>query len=139
MPSDSRITSYNVCYTKLLRPLTFRHRAGVTPYTSPYGFAECCVFGKQSPPPGRCNPHQLIPLWSPAGAHLLPKLRCQFAEFLRLGSLKRLGILSPPTCVGLRYGPIFRSTVITSYSIHYTKLYEALERTRVKELCKLTP
>ena len=43
-------------------------------------------------------------------AHLLPKLRCQFAEFLKLGSLKRLGILSPPTCVGLRYGPMFRST-----------------------------
>jgi hypothetical protein len=37
-------------------------------------------------------------------ARLLPKLRRQFAEFLRLGSLKRLGILSPPTCVGLRYG-----------------------------------
>ena len=37
-------------------------------------------------------------------AHLLPKLRCQFAEFLRLGSLKRLRILTPPTCVGLRYG-----------------------------------
>jgi hypothetical protein len=43
-------------------------------------------------------------------AHLLPKLRCQFAEFLRLGSLKRLGILSPPTCVGLRYGLTFCST-----------------------------
>ena len=37
-------------------------------------------------------------------AHLLPKLRCQFAEFLNLGSLKRLGIFSPPTCVGFRYG-----------------------------------
>jgi hypothetical protein len=37
-------------------------------------------------------------------AHLLPKLRCEFAEFLRKGSLKRLGILSPSTCVGLRYG-----------------------------------
>ena len=36
-------------------------------------------------------------------AHLLPKLRCYFAEFLNQGSLKRLGILSPPTCVGLRY------------------------------------
>ena len=36
-------------------------------------------------------------------AHLLPKLRCQCAEFLNQGSLKRLGILSPPTCVGLRY------------------------------------
>ena len=36
-------------------------------------------------------------------AHLLPKLRCHFAEFLNQGSLKRLGILSPPTCVGFRY------------------------------------
>ena len=32
--------------------LTFRHRAGVTPYTSSYEFAECCVFNKQSQPPG---------------------------------------------------------------------------------------
>ena len=37
-------------------------------------------------------------------AHLLPKLRCQFAEFLSYGSLKRLGILYLSTCVGLRYG-----------------------------------
>ena len=36
-------------------------------------------------------------------AHLLPKLRCHFAEFLNQSSLKRLGILSLPTCVGLRY------------------------------------
>ena len=35
--------------------LTFRHRAGVRPYTSPYGFAESCVFGKQSLPPLCCN------------------------------------------------------------------------------------
>ncbi len=37
-------------------------------------------------------------------AVLLPKLRTQFAEFLSEVSLKRLRILSPPTCVGLRYG-----------------------------------
>ena len=36
--------------------------------------------------------------------HLLPKLRCQFAEFLDQSSLERLRILTPPTCVGLRYG-----------------------------------
>ncbi len=29
-------------------PLTFRHWSGVTPYTSPCGFAESCVFDKQS-------------------------------------------------------------------------------------------
>ena len=34
--------------------LTFRHRAGVRPYTSSYEFAEPCVFSKQSPPPGLC-------------------------------------------------------------------------------------
>ena len=36
--------------------LTFRHRAGVTPYTSTFVFAECCVFNKQSQPPIHCNP-----------------------------------------------------------------------------------
>ena len=35
--------------------LTFRHRAGVTPYTPTFVFAECCVFVKQSQPPGHCN------------------------------------------------------------------------------------
>jgi hypothetical protein len=39
--------------------LTFRHRAGVTPYTSSFEFAECCVFSKQSQPPGLCSPSQL--------------------------------------------------------------------------------
>ena len=31
--------------------LIFQHRAGVTPYTSTFVFAECCVFVKQSQPP----------------------------------------------------------------------------------------
>ena len=39
--------------------LTFRHRAGVSPYTSPYGFAETCVFSKQSVGPLCCNPQRL--------------------------------------------------------------------------------
>jgi hypothetical protein len=38
------------------------------------------------------------------GAPLLPKLRGYFAEFLNESSLAHLGILSPSTCVGLRYG-----------------------------------
>ena len=37
------------------RPLTFRHWAGVSPYTSPYGLAETCVFVKQSPGPAHCG------------------------------------------------------------------------------------
>ena len=37
-------------------------------------------------------------------AILLPKLRMHFAEFLNYSSPDRLGILYPPTCVGLGYG-----------------------------------
>jgi len=36
-------------------PLTFRHWAGVSPYTSPYGFAQTCVFVKQSLGPFLCD------------------------------------------------------------------------------------
>ena len=85
--------------------LTFRHRAGVTPYTSTFVFAECCVFNKQSQPPIFCNPFALRCSLHATRAHLLPKLRCQFAEFLLPSSLKRLSIFSSPTSVGLRYGP----------------------------------
>ena len=80
--------------------LTFRHRAGVRPYTSSCDFAEPCVFSKQSPPPGLCPP---IPVARYEGP-LLPKLRGHFAEFLQHRSLKRLGILYQSTCVGLGYG-----------------------------------
>ena len=37
-------------------------------------------------------------------AILLPKLRMYFAEFLNHSYLALLGILYPPTCVGLGYG-----------------------------------
>ena len=77
-------------------PLTFRHRAGVSPYTSPFGFAETCVFDKQSPGPFHCG--------LPKEAPLLPKLRGQYAEFLNNPSPDGLRILSSSTCVGLRYG-----------------------------------
>ena len=40
-------------------PLTFRHRAGVRPYTSSYDLAESYVFSKQSLPPFLCDPLQL--------------------------------------------------------------------------------
>ena len=81
-------------------PLTFRHRAGVRPYTSPRGFAEPCVFSKQSPPPTLCPPPLVAHGWGP----LLPKLRGHFAEFLQHRSLKRLGMLYQSTCVGFGYG-----------------------------------
>jgi hypothetical protein len=80
--------------------LTFRHRAGVRPYTSSCDFAEPCVFSKQSPPPGLCP--QLQVALEPG--LLLANLRRYFAEFLQHRSLKRLGILYQSTCVGLGYG-----------------------------------
>ncbi len=89
--------------------LTFRHRAGVSPYTSPYGFAETCVFSKQSVGPLSCDSLVLQDaclrtIHHTLGAPLLPKLRGYFAEFLSQSSLDRLGILFPSTSVGLRYG-----------------------------------
>ena len=76
--------------------LTFRHWAGVSPYTSSFDFAETCVFAKQLPGPIHCG--------SFSGAPLFPKLRGQFAEFLNYPSLVGLRILFLSTCVGLRYG-----------------------------------
>ena len=80
--------------------LTFRHRAGVRPYTSSCDFAEPYVFSKQSPPPSQCPSH----LVAQTGGLLIPKLRRNFAEFLQRSSLKRLGILYLSTCVGFGYG-----------------------------------
>jgi hypothetical protein len=72
-------------------PLTFRHWAGVSPYTSAFALAETCVFVKQSPGPILCGPQKLRRLaTSPPGAPLIPKLRGHFAEFLNEGSLVHL-------------------------------------------------
>ena len=68
-------------------PFTVQHWAGVSPYTAPCGFAETCVFGKQSLEPIRCSHPRLLACAShPPVAPLLPKLRGQFAEFLTRGS-----------------------------------------------------
>ena len=79
-----------------LFPLTFQHRAGVSPYTSSFDLAQTCVFAKQLLGPILCG--------SVSRAPLLPKLRGQFAEFLNNPSPVGLRILFLPTCVGLRYG-----------------------------------
>src|SRR5438105_12430151 len=54
-------------------PLTFRHWAGVSPYTSACALAETCVFVKQSPGPAHCGPRSLHGrAASRPGAPLLP-------------------------------------------------------------------
>ena len=94
--------------------MTFQHRAGVSPYTSPFGFAETCVFDKQSPGPFHCGLLSQAPL--------LPKLRGQYAEFLNNPSPVGLRILSSSTCVGLRYGRPSCTSRLFSLSIRRTSL-----------------
>src|SRR3989440_2223987 len=86
--------------------LTFRHWAGVSPYTSACAFAETCVFGKQSLEPVSCGPltrclvtdSQLLghPFFRRYGVNLpssLTEVRsCTWGEF------------PLPTGVGVRYG-----------------------------------
>ena len=99
---------------RLALPLTFRHRAGVSPYTSAFAFAETCVFGKQLPGPFHCD---LL-----AQAPLLPKLRGQFAEFLNNPSPAGLRILSSSTCVGLRYGRLVYTIYLFSPHLYLASL-----------------
>ena len=94
--------------------LTFRHRAGVSPYTSSFDLAETCVFAKQSPGPILCG--------SLSGAPLFPKLRGQLAEFLNNPSPVGLRILFLTTCVGLRYGRLSLSTKLFSPSSMHASL-----------------
>ena len=86
-------------------PLTFRHWAGVSPYTSPCGFAETCVFGKQSPEPAPATPDRSR---REAGHRLGYSLSRSYGVILP-NSLTRvlsytLGYLPLPTSGGLRYG-----------------------------------
>ena len=50
--------------------MTFQHRAGVSPYTSPFGFAETCVFDKQSPGPFHCDLRCRHPLFRSYGVNM---------------------------------------------------------------------
>ena len=105
--------------------MTFQHRAGVSPYTSPFGFAETCVFAKQSPGPIRCGPL--------ARAPLLPKLRGNFAEFLNNPSPVGLRILSSSTCVGLRYGHLSIHQSFSRLVIHWLPYLFSVPFARVNQ------
>ena len=94
--------------------LTFRHRAGVSPYTSSFDLAETCVFDKQLPGPILCGHIAVAPLF--------PKLRGQFAEFLNYPSPAGLRILFLSTCVGLRYGRLLLFTKLFSPYATFTSL-----------------
>lgn len=64
--------------------LTFRHRSGVTPYTSTFVFAGSCVFGKQSPEPVHCgSPGLITPGSTPSPEVTGPTCRVPWRGFSR--------------------------------------------------------
>ena len=54
---------------------------------------------------------------------LLPKLRDQFAEFLKYGSLKAFSLLDLFTSVGLQYGDFFTKTEIFLKILALVKIF----------------
>ena len=103
-------------------PLTFRHRAGVSPYTSSFDLAQTCVFGKQLLGPILCGCITAAPL--------IPKLRGQFAEFLNNPSPVGLRIFFLPTCVGLRYGHLRNTHSFSRHLPSRTSVLTSLDRYR---------
>jgi hypothetical protein len=98
------------CFSSALRsrlPLTFRHWAGISPYTAACAVAETCVFGKQSLEPASCglltqggiSPPTLPrrPFSRSYGANLPSSLTEDRSSTLRC--------LPLPTSGGVRYGP----------------------------------
>src|SRR5690554_6573590 len=85
-------------------PLTFRHRAGVTPYTSPNGLAECYDCDKQSLEPIYCahltQTRKFTLTWDPFSRRYGANLQSSFERVLS----RALVHLHAPTCVGYRYG-----------------------------------
>ena len=65
----------------------------------------------------------------PSRAPLLPRLRGHFAEFLNNASSAGLGILSPSTCVGLRYGHTWNNSGFSRHMAHTLRYFDSLRVT----------
>ena len=67
--------------------LTFQHRAGVSSYTSPFGFAQTCVFAKQLLGPILCDSYLYeSPLSLTYGVNLPSSLTRVFSRVLEFSS-----------------------------------------------------
>ena len=86
-------------------PLTYRHWAGVSPYTSAFALARTYVFDKQSLEPILCGQQRFqvqdfirhrLPFSRSYGVNLPSSLRVVLSF--------TLGLLPLSTCVGFRYG-----------------------------------
>ena len=87
--------------------LTFRHWAGVSPYTSACALAETCVFGKQSLEPFHCDPLTLPGIAATGKLPGYPFFRrygVNLPSSLTEGHSSTLGEIPRPTSVGVRYG-----------------------------------
>jgi hypothetical protein len=87
-------------------PFTFRHWAGISPYTLACAVAETCVFGKQSLEPAHCGPltpRGISPLTLP-GRPFSRSYGANLPSSLTKDRSSTLGCLSLPTSVGMRYG-----------------------------------
>ena len=123
-----RITSYNVCYTKLLRICTTRIVAGIgVPQ-----FSAVMWCAEEADKSG-------IPVIADGGIKFsgdIPKAIAAGASSIMVGNLFA-GLKEAPGSEIIYEGRIFKqyrgmgSIVITSYSIHYTKLYEKSNKRRV--------
>ena len=92
-------------------PVTFRHWAGISPYTSACAVAETCVFGKQSREPVCCGP--LAPNLrngSRSAPRTLPgrpfsrSYGANLPSSLTEDRSSTFGVFPLPTSVGVRYG-----------------------------------
>ena len=88
-----------------LLPLTFRHWAGVSLYTSACALAQTCVFVKQSLGLINCDPKKLQEqVHSPPGHPFFLSYGVKLPSSLRMVLSNTLGVSSLSTSVGLRYG-----------------------------------
>jgi hypothetical protein len=85
---------------------TFRHWAGVSPYTSAFAFAETCVFGKQSLEPLSCVPltHPWLPTSKLLGLPFFQRYGVSLPSSLTEVRSSTCGYFPSPTGVGVRYG-----------------------------------
>ena len=87
------------------RRFTFRHWAGVSPYTSAFAFAETCVFGKQSLEPVSCGPLTLSRDERQLAGHpFFRRYGVMLPSSLTEGHSFTWGEFPLPTGVGVRYG-----------------------------------
>ncbi len=104
--------------------LTFRHRAGVSPYTSSFDLAETCVFAKQSPGPIHCGSfeHSLFRSYGvnlPSSLTTLLPLALEFSSCLPVSvcgtgicfytqSFSRLPQVCFPTLISVPYARVYQ-------------------------------